>query len=128
MCGILGLIDKNKSISSKKFSSALKLQNSRGPDNTCVKNFHLKNINLFFGHNRLKIIDLSNNANQPMVRDGFTLIFNGEIYNYIELRNKLKKIGFDFITNSDTEVILYSWMHCLWVGKVIHDISFGVNI
>jgi asparagine synthase (glutamine-hydrolysing) len=57
------------------------------------------------GHNRLKIIDLSDEANQPFHYDGLVLIFNGEIYNYIELKETLLKAGHYFRTHSDTEVI-----------------------
>ncbi len=61
---------------------------------------------LFFGHRRLSIIDVSVNGHQPMVyENGNWLIFNGEIYNYIELREELKSLNFKFKTDSDTEVI-----------------------
>lgn len=60
----------------------------------------------FLGHKRLSIIDLTNTANQPMEDKGVWIIFNGEIFNYLELKEELKKDGFIFNTNSDTEVIL----------------------
>ena len=61
------------------------------------------------GHNRLSIIDLSEEANQPMFRQNLVIIFNGEIYNYIEIRDRLLKEGYVFQTKSDTEVILASY-------------------
>ena len=69
------------------------------------------------GHRRLSIIDLSAAANQPMHYDGLHIIFNGEIYNYDEIRNKLISLGHHFSTHSDTEVILHSWRQ--WGQKSI---------
>ena len=83
----------------------------RGPD------FEKKlviNKNLIFGHNRLKIIDLSNKANQPLSARGCHLIFNGMIYNFLELKKELRDF-FYFKTNSDTEVILASYLR--WGSK-----------
>jgi len=68
------------------------------------------NFDLVFGHRRLSIIDLSANGHQPMTDEGGNwIVFNGEIYNYIELRDELKKEGFLFRTESDTEVILAAY-------------------
>ena len=60
-------------------------------------------------HSRLKIIDLHDRSSQPMKRDNFSIIYNGEIYNYIELRKELQKF-YNFTTNSDTEVLLFSFL------------------
>jgi asparagine synthase (glutamine-hydrolysing) len=107
LCGIVGISLKNNQLISEltKIDSALKSIKHRGPNNfeskKCSKN-------LILGHARLSIIDLSSSANQPMV-DGsgrFTLVFNGEIYNYKSLKNKLINKGYHFNTNSDTEVLL----------------------
>jgi asparagine synthase (glutamine-hydrolysing) len=70
------------------------------------------NFDLFFGHRRLSIIDISINGHQPMYyENGNWIIFNGEIYNYIELRDELKISGFKFKTSSDTEVIHAAYQH-----------------
>src|SRR5919197_2725484 len=61
------------------------------------------------GHRRLSIIDLSSTANQPFVKDGLVLVFNGEIYNYRALRNTLVGRGVAFRTGSDSEVLLEAW-------------------
>jgi asparagine synthase (glutamine-hydrolysing) len=61
------------------------------------------------GHRRLSIIDLSSTANQPFVKDGLVLVFNGEIYNYRSLQRELSSQGTRFVTNSDTEVLLEAW-------------------
>ncbi len=66
---------------------------------------------LTLGHRRLSIIDLSPEANQPMARDGFIIVYNGEIYNFRELREDLKRKGALFKTRSDTEVVLELFRH-----------------
>ena len=63
------------------------------------------------GHRRLSIIDLSTAADQPFVKDGLTLSYNGELYNYRELRAELEGRGVRFVTQSDTEVVLEAWRH-----------------
>lgn len=107
MCGICGIITFDKAPVSKQ---QLKLMTNalahRGPDG---EGFWLSNIaNIGFGHRRLSIIDLSQSGNQPMqYADGrFTITFNGEIYNYIELKSKLIQHGYQFKSDSDTEVLL----------------------
>ena len=109
MCGILGQIDylNNVSWNSELFSEALLLQKHRGPDDSGIK----VEDNFIFGHRRLSIIDLDSHAKQPMLSDDgkVTLVFNGEIYNYQELRHDLVTKGYKFRTKSDTEVLLYSY-------------------
>ncbi len=102
MCGILGAYGEHK-LNSDCFSNALKLQSSRGPDNLTV-DVHNGN---FIGHARLSIHDLSAKANQPMYSSckRFSIIFNGEVYNFKELKEKHFP-GVDFSTDSDTEVLL----------------------
>ncbi len=109
MCGIVGIVDlKNNRICESKLKHMNSLLFHRGPDhsNTLVFN------NMGFGHNRLSIIDLDESANQPMksFNKELTIIYNGEIFNYIELRKDLIKKGYSFKTTSDTEVILASYL------------------
>ena len=78
----------------------------RGPDHQNTKSFKItktKNLNIFFS--RLKVIDLSNSANQPFIYDDTVLAFNGEIYNYLEIKKILVTKGYKFKTKSDTEVL-----------------------
>lgn len=98
MCGILG------SVSNKKLNlkSGLIEMNYRGPDYSSIVEYE----NLSLGHNRLAIIDLDSDSNQPFVIGDNTIIFNGEIYNYLELRNVLLSEGHKFKTKGDTEVLL----------------------
>ena len=96
MCGIYGFIGKE--YRKIDFRNELK---KRGPDGDGV--FYDENITL--GHTRLAILDLEN-ATQPMEFDNLVIVFNGEIYNYKELREELRNFGYNFYTNSDTEVLL----------------------
>ncbi|WP_300457062.1 hypothetical protein [Desulfobacula sp.] len=76
----------------------------RGPDHEDI--YH--GIWTLLGHRRLKIIDLSDESNQPFIDPtlGLTLVFNGAIYNYENLRSDLKQLGYTFYSKGDTEVIL----------------------
>lgn len=119
MCGITGFVDFKKRSSEanlKKMSSCLQ---HRGPDGEGIFFTETQNTSIALGHRRLSIIDLSSAANQPMHYDGLYLIFNGEIYNYNEIRNRLLKKGHQFSTHSDTEVILHSWRE--WGADAIHQ-------
>jgi asparagine synthase (glutamine-hydrolysing) len=105
MCGILGKVfTGSSSIDRNRFKEALNLMNHRGPDEY---ELHFDK-HLAFGHQRLSIIDLSTDANQPFhSHDGMvTIVFNGEIYNYQELKEELLSTGYKFKTNSDTEVLV----------------------
>ena len=105
MCGILAIFCKNpENYNDKKFSSSLAKIKDRGPDHSNTINI---NDNIIFGHNRLKIIDNSEKSNQPFQAYGCTLVFNGCIYNYKEIK-KLLKDKYEFKTNGDTEVLLFA--------------------
>ena len=107
MCGIHGFFtsnqnqEENSSLIRRMVSSTL----HRGPDYSGVQALHP----VYFGHNRLSIIDLNPEANQPMNVGKYWIVFNGEIYNYKEIRADLQNKGISFTTSSDTEVILKSY-------------------
>ena len=82
----------------------------RGPDASGLTDMS-PDASVQLGHRRLSIIDLSASADQPFVKDGLHLSYNGELYNYRELRNILRGKGVRFSTESDTEVVLESWRH-----------------
>ncbi|MBA6336425.1 asparagine synthase (glutamine-hydrolyzing) [Colwellia sp. BRX8-7] len=110
MCGILATIgDINKNISNDEFQTALSLQAHRGPNDMGFEAFHGNRL----GHTRLSIMDLSDSGHQPMYSDcqKVALIFNGEIYNFKELRTTLEQEGVSFTSQSDTEVLLKSYIH-----------------
>jgi asparagine synthase (glutamine-hydrolysing) len=104
MCGIALQFGKN--VNESNLSNMLNLLDHRGPDS---KNILKIQNNLIFGHTRLNIIDLSNRSNQPMYNKRCYLIFNGIIYNYLELKKILQK-NYNFKTNSDTEVVLAAYL------------------
>ncbi|TAL59987.1 MAG: asparagine synthase (glutamine-hydrolyzing) [Bacteroidetes bacterium] len=107
MCGIAGVYKLNKaSVTTDELKKMTDVIVHRGPDG----GGHWINVdgNIGFGHRRLSIIDLSDNAKQPMhYADGrYTITFNGEIYNYIEIKEQLVQKGYKFRSSSDTEVLL----------------------
>lgn len=106
MCGIAGIVGPKASRQAIQLASALDLQAHRGPDDQAV----VVRGACALGHNRLAIIDLPG-GHQPMATpDGrYHIVFNGEIYNYIELRAELQRLGHEFHTRSDTEVILHAY-------------------
>jgi asparagine synthase (glutamine-hydrolysing) len=110
MCGILGIftIVGEAEIIRPKFEEALATMTHRGPDAGCISYIGGK---LALGHRRLAIIDLNKESNQPFqLENKYWIIFNGEIYNYIDLRNELRALGNDFQTESDTEVLLRAYI------------------
>ncbi len=121
MCGILGVFLEEKADIKDidvKFQAALKSLHHRGPDDHGSNRFNLaENKTLILGHTRLSILDLSLAGHQPMsMEDGsLTIVFNGEIYNYKELREDLKCEGYEFFTETDTEVLLKAF-HCWGVS------------
>jgi asparagine synthase (glutamine-hydrolysing) len=81
----------------------------RGPDAAGTWNYEDERVSIHLGHRRLSIIDLSVAADQPLIKHGLTLAYNGELYNYKQLRAELAAKGVTFTTNSDTEVVLEAW-------------------
>ena len=143
MCGILFYKNKNNlsAQSFKDCLSALSVIDHRGPDgegglllNTKtgdyqqvklpktpseindvlpIQSIDVTAYNVFLGHKRLSIIDLSPAGHQPMISQKDILIFNGEIYNYIEIKNELKALGHFFNSDSDSEVLIAAYRQ--WV-------------
>ncbi len=119
MCGIAGFIDfKNNSTQEHVEGMAASMPH-RGPDGQGVYYEQFDQFQVGFGHRRLSIIDLSTSANQPMHFEHLSLVFNGEIYNYNEIREHLINLGHDFQTHSDTEVVLHAWKE--WGEASIHQ-------
>jgi asparagine synthase (glutamine-hydrolysing) len=117
MCGIAGIISSDPgrftTTTLKEMTRALA---HRGPDGQSF--WENPSGHVQFGHRRLSIIDLSDRASQPMhYQNRYTIIYNGEIYNYLEIKEQLRKEGYIFNTQSDTEVILAAYdrynLHCL---------------
>jgi asparagine synthase (glutamine-hydrolysing) len=121
MCGILGRISLNEKIDAGSLQRSLDLMIHRGPDAAGV--WMNPSENIWFGHRRLSILDLSELGTQPMVSfDGtLVIVFNGEIYNFKSIKNELRKKGYEFRSESDTEVLLNAW-HC-WKEETLQKID-----
>ncbi len=109
MCGISGIIShQGFDINFQQLKLMSEALIHRGPDGSGVWINAQKTVG--FAHRRLAIIDLTNDAEQPMhYLENYSIVFNGEIYNYIELKQQLKQCGYSFRTNSDTEVIIAAY-------------------
>ena len=116
MCGIVGLINYDGlDVSFSSLKGMTDAISHRGPDGEG----HWHEAGAGFGHRRLAIIDLSAEANQPMISSDqrYILTYNGEIYNFKEIRNELQKKGYSFRSSSDSEVVLYSLVE--WKEKAL---------
>ena len=126
MCGITGFIDFKKTSHEdilRKMSDTLY---HRGPDGSGTLFLEEQNAQIGFGHRRLAIIDLSEHGKQPMQFTHLWICFNGEIYNYQEIKTELSSLGHSFIGGSDTEMLLHAYAEwgkdCL--GKLIGMFAF----
>jgi asparagine synthase (glutamine-hydrolysing) len=147
MCGIFGAIRFNGNFNQanwQHFKELTDLVAYRGPDGSgyyCADNRSgCENVkdefNLFYGHRRLSIIDLSSQGAQPMSKGNLVITFNGEIFNYIELKAELAGMGCTFETNTDTEVILnlyitygekgFEKMNGMWAFAIYDKINHKV--
>lgn len=108
MCGICGYIDFSCNTNDDVLDKMIESLKHRGPDDSGKAIFKSDDAIIGLGHARLSIIDLSENGRQPMHYENLSIIFNGEIYNYSEIKSKLIDLGHKFVTTSDTEVILHS--------------------
>jgi asparagine synthase (glutamine-hydrolysing) len=120
MCGILGKVDRYKAklyTDQATFNASMEMLSNRGPDfsNTWRKQ------GAILGHTRLAVIETSSIGNQPMTGYGYAIVFNGEIYNYKILRERLILNGYQFKTNSDTEVLLAGWDY--WKSDLLNRIN-----
>lgn len=124
MCGILGCFHQSEEEGIElRFNEGLAAIQHRGSDDHGIENFGVGEGNLFLGQTRLSIIDLTSGGHQPMFSHDkrYAVVFNGEIYNYQELREELKLIGFNFTTQTDTK--------CFWLlGKlgVLKELSVSL--
>jgi len=105
MCGIFGTTIEYSN--TDVFDGKLAVMNHRGPD---YCNYQKITANLVFGHNRLAIVDLDSRSNQPFFYQTISIVFNGEVYNFLELKEELIQKGFAFSTTSDTEVVCAAYL------------------
>ncbi|CAA6818628.1 MAG: Asparagine synthetase [glutamine-hydrolyzing] (EC [uncultured Sulfurovum sp.] len=116
MCGIVGFISNNQD--KKSLEKMVQIQAHRGPDDNGI--FIDEKTGVHLGHNRLSIQDTSSHAHQPFVSScqNYTIIFNGEVYNFQSIKKELETLGHTFRSNSDTEVILYAYKE--WGIESVH--------
>ena len=122
MCGFGLILGGNVNDNRRVVSEMMRLVNHRGPDNQGIQTIDCDSP-IVMGHARLAILDLSDNANQPFVSSDsrMSLVYNGEIYNYKELRSQLTAKGRYFRTNSDTEVLLHAYAE--WGPKCLNMLN-----
>tara|TARA_S200000501_G_scaffold377648_1_gene436787 strand:+ start:4128 stop:6035 length:1908 start_codon:yes stop_codon:yes gene_type:complete len=118
MCGIAGIVSK-RPVNHQAVEQMNVLQEHRGPDDSGV--WSSKNKNIILGHRRLSIIDTSSSGHQPMVRGSDVITYNGEIYNYLEITKKLKALGHNFDSASDTEVLLKAYQE--WGALALNELN-----
>lgn len=118
MCGIVGVFDTKKDTSKEVVSAMAKKLTHRGPDD--AGSWQDESRLCTFGFQRLAFFDLTAAGHQPMSYQNFTVVLNGEIYNYESIREELKSIGHTFVSNSDTEVLLHAWSE--WGGDAVHKL------
>lgn len=109
MCGITGFIDFNKKTDKAILESMVHSLHHRGPDDRGLEIIRSDKAAVGLGQSRLSIIDLTEGGHQPMRFENTLIVFNGEIYNYKEIKAELKALGHTFISSSDTEVILHAF-------------------
>lgn len=109
MCGIAGFCDFNKKSNKQTLINMTDALHHRGPDDSGYSFYENDYANIGLGHRRLSILDLSKHGHQPMEYEHLEVVYNGEVYNFREIRVELIKDGYTFHSDSDTEVILKAY-------------------
>lgn len=117
MCGITGYIDWTKTSNDEVLKAMNATLYHRGPDSGCEETFELESVKVGLGHKRLAIIDITESGKQPMHYKKWCITYNGEIYNFQEIKLELEKLGHQFIGHSDTEMILHAFEQ--WQEKAL---------
>ena len=126
MCGITGFIDFKHHTSSEVLDAMVSTLEHRGPDDRGTEVFETDFARIGLGHTRLSILDLSYAGHQPMKYRNLVVTYNGEVYNYREIRQELSSLGHEFKTNTDTEVILHAFAewHIACVNRFVGMFAF----
>ncbi len=119
MCGITGFFDFNKNSTLGALQEMTESLKHRGPDASNCNIIESSSAQIGLGHTRLSIIDLSEHGSQPMFFSNHWICFNGEVYNFNEIKKKLENLGHEFIGTSDTEVVLHSYIE--WGEKCLEE-------
>jgi len=118
MCGIAGLVDYGCKSNLENLKAMTDALHHRGPDDSGYFFENLDDSQVGLGHRRLSILDLSNRGHQPMTFNHLTMVYNGEVYNFKEIRVDLEELGYTFDSDSDTEVILKAYHK--WGAAAVH--------
>ncbi len=118
MCGISGFIDFNNQSTQNTLHAMTDAMTHRGPDGAGYEFFQNQTHQVGLGHRRLSIIDLTDTGKQPMRFEHWWMTFNGEVYNYQDIKKELELLGHQFIGNSDTEVMLHAYVQ--WGVQCVH--------
>lgn len=109
MCGLSGFVDFTRKSNIEILNKMVSILGHRGPDDSGSEIYHSEFADIGFGHNRLSIIDLSPAGHQPMDYEQYSILLNGEIYNYLEIKQELIGLGHNFVSKTDTEVVLHAF-------------------
>jgi len=109
MCGIAGFCDFNKKLNYNNLVEMTDILHHRGPNDSGYSFYENECANIGLGHRRLSILDLTSHGHQPMQFEQFEIIYNGEIYNFKEIRVELELYQYTFTSDSDTEVIIKAY-------------------
>jgi asparagine synthase (glutamine-hydrolysing) len=121
MCGFTGFCDFSRIATREILTKMADSLHHRGPD---AEGYFFQNensISIGLGHRRLSIIDLNERANQPMIHEHLTMVYNGEVYNYREIKKELEQTGYSFATTSDSEVVLKAYHK--WGVNAMHKFN-----
>jgi len=128
MCGIVGFIDFANKSNLNILKNMTNVIHYRGVDDSGYSFYNTKDCQIGLGHRRLSILDLSNHGHQPMIFKSLEVIYNGEVYNFKEIKQELIKLGYKFESDSDTEVILKAYHK--WGIKAVDKFNgmFAISI
>lgn len=128
MCGIAGFIDFNKQLTKSTLVNMTDVLHHRGPDDSGYSYYEEATATVGLGHRRLSILDLSSHGHQPMKHEQLELVYNGEVYNFKEIRKELEALNYRFESDSDTEVILKAYHQ--WGVKSVDKFNgmFAISI
>ncbi len=121
MCGIAGFVDFSNNSSYKILKKMTDTLHHRGPDDSGYMFDDQPSLQIGLGHRRLSILDLSSHGHQPMSFEDIDIIYNGEVYNFDEIKKELEHLGYNFDSHSDTEVILKAYHK--WGLDAIHKFN-----
>ncbi|MDR5907489.1 asparagine synthase (glutamine-hydrolyzing) [Franzmannia qiaohouensis] len=121
MCGIAGFVDWKLMSDDRHLKAMTDVLHHRGPDDSGYSMQQYASAQVGLGHRRLSILDLTKHGHQPMHYQHLSIIFNGEVYNFQEVRDELERLGYSFDSSSDTEVVLKAY-HC-WGMPMVHRLN-----